>query len=506
MTGNIRRGIAAIAVLTWTAACSTDEVAITQPEVTDEGTRILPAVIQASLGFSTFFGGNDGDQVRDIVTDGAGNIYVVGGTRSKDFPTTTGAFDRTHNGDMDIFVAKFTAAGSLVWSTFVGGPNYDRAYAVEIAPGGDVVIAGRAGAQMPGLTGSFGPTFKGGTQVGGYGAQDGFVCKLSGDGKVVRFCGYVGTLDEHIVRDIAVDPLGNIYAVHLATKSGIPPAWTLGGYQAAFPGESTNLILKISPDGKTILGGTWFGGSGNEGGTGTIRWAGNRVYMVSTTASPNLPTPGGFDHTLGGAEDLYLAVFTDNLRSLVFATYVGGSNLERGETHNAIVDGQGNTFVGAATASTDIPGAATGFQKTNGGGDDGFVMKVSPTGSLLAATYVGGSGNDAFQGLAVTSFGRVFLSTITTSPNFPVTQFGLGTISGSSAGIVVLSFDLKSLLASRLLGGSQADEARAIALAPDGSVSLAGMTSSFNWYRVNAFQSSYGGGNLDGVIFRFTLP
>ena len=62
------------------------------------------------------------------------------------------------------------------------------------------------------------------------------------------------------------------------------------------------------------------------------------------------------------------------------------------------------------------------------------------------------------------------------------------------------------MLASRLLGGSQADEARAIALAPDGSVSLAGMTSSFNWYRVNAFQSSYGGGNLDGVIFRFTLP
>lgn len=505
MTGNSCR-FAAFILLSCAAACSTDEVTITQPEVTDQGTQVLPAVIQASVGFSTFLGGNDGDQIRDIATDGQGNIYVVGGTRSKDFPTTLGAFDRTHNGGMDIFVAKFTAAGSLVWSTFLGGPNYDRAYAVEIAPGGDLVIAGRAGAGLPGLTGFFNPTFKGGTQVGGYGTQDGFVCKLSGDGRIVRFCGYVGTFDEHIVRDVAVDPLGNIYAVHLATKSGIPSAWTLGGYLATFPGESTNLIVKISPDGKQVLGGTWFGGGADEGGTGTIRWAGNRVYLVSTTKSPNLPTPGGFDHTLGGGEDLYLAVFTDNLRSLVFATYIGGSGLERGETHNAIVDGVGNTFVGAVTASTDIPGAATGFQKTKGGGDDGFVMKVSPTGSLLAATYVGGSGNDSFQGLAVTSFGRLFISTITASSNFPVTQFGLGAIGGTSAGVVVLSFDLKSLLASRLLGGSQADEARAIALAPDGSVSLAGMTSSFNWYRLNAFQSSYGGGNLDGVIFRFTLP
>ena len=483
-------------------ACRTEDLTTPPAEPPIAQTPILPAALLGQLGFSTFLGGNDGDQIRDIAADAQGNLYVVGGTRSITFPTTVGVYDRTYNGNMDIFVSKFTSTGQLIWSTFLGGPNYDRAYAVEVDAAGDVVVGGRAGALLPGVIGFFGPVFKGGNSVGGYGPQDGFVCKLSGDGRILRFCGYIATLDENITRDVAVDPQRNIYANFTASKCCISRTWTANGYLPIFPGESTNLALKISPDGKQVLGGTYYGGNGNEGGTGTLRWAGGRIYMIGSTSSTNLPTPGGFDHTLGGPSDLYLAVFSDDLRSLVFATYVGGSGDETLETHNAAVDASGNTYIGAATFSPDLPGTIGRFQPTKRSIKDGFVMKIGPTGALLGSTYVGGTGDDTFQGMAVNSLGRVHLSTITSSLDFPRTQTPLGARLGTSAGVVILSPDLKTLLLSELVGGSKGDESRALALGPDGSVYLGGMTQSLDWYRLNPFQFGYGGGTLDGVLFR----
>ncbi|MEZ5914522.1 MAG: fibronectin type III domain-containing protein [Parvularculaceae bacterium] len=108
--------------------------------------------------------------VRDIAFDAAGNIYLTGGAFSADFPTTPGAYDRTFAtggastgsaGASDVFVMKFNRSGALVWSTLIGGPNYDRAYGVEIAPDGGVIVAGRAGEGYPTTPGVAQPAFAG---------------------------------------------------------------------------------------------------------------------------------------------------------------------------------------------------------------------------------------------------------------------------------------------------------------------------------------------------------
>jgi hypothetical protein len=122
------------------------------------------------LEFSTFLGGSGQDQIRDVGTDSQGNIYLVGGTDSPSFPTTPGVYQRIHNPgkpDMngtvpyDIFVTKLDPTGRVLWSTLVGGRNYDCAYAVDVDSQGYVYVAGRAGRGFPVTPGVFQTIFMG---------------------------------------------------------------------------------------------------------------------------------------------------------------------------------------------------------------------------------------------------------------------------------------------------------------------------------------------------------
>ena len=102
--------------------------------------------------YSTFIGGSNFEWGRGIAIDAAGNAYVTGQTKSSNFPTTGGAFDRTFNVDTcprcgidqyDAFVTKLNAAGSaLVYSTFLGGFDIDDGMAIAVDGAGNAYVAG----------------------------------------------------------------------------------------------------------------------------------------------------------------------------------------------------------------------------------------------------------------------------------------------------------------------------------------------------------------------------
>ena len=188
-------------------------------------------IAQAQTGFqsyrligSSFLDGasTHWEQARDIAFDSRGNVIVVGGTSASDFRTTPGAYDRTYGdgtagtglgnaGQTDVFVVKLDSNGRLLWSTFLGGPNYDRAYAVEIGPGDDIFIGGRAGAGFPTTAGVIQRTFAGDAGPNSeYGLQDGFVACLSADGGTLKWSTYFGESGPGFVRDIAVDAQGRV--------------------------------------------------------------------------------------------------------------------------------------------------------------------------------------------------------------------------------------------------------------------------------------------------------
>src|SRR5204863_14501 len=96
-----------------------------------------------ALLYSTYLGGGNNNEAHGIALDGNGQAYVTGFTTSNDFPTTPGAFDRTHNGNTDAFVTKLNAAGTaLVYSTYLGGSGDDQPGGIALDGSGQAYVTG----------------------------------------------------------------------------------------------------------------------------------------------------------------------------------------------------------------------------------------------------------------------------------------------------------------------------------------------------------------------------
>ena len=465
----------------------------------------------AVVRFATYWGGSEEDQVRDLATDAQGNIYAVGGTASNDFPTTPGAFDRTHddspNGTVkhyDVFVSKFDSTGKLLWSTLLGGPGYDRAYAVEVDAQGFVYIGGRAGVGFPVTAGAAQTVFRGGA-VALYGEEDGFVCKLRPDGSAPVFCTYFGTNDFNIVRDIDIDPQGNVYLASSA-EADFPAGDTYfnGSYQPQRKAGLDCVVAKLNASGSSFAWATWLGGSGDDGTQPSVRVDGQgNVWYIGGVDSPNMPLVNPTQATIGGGVDDYLAKLSPDGRQLLFATYLGGSGQEGSETHNLAVNrSTGDIYVGSATSSTDLLTTPNALQPgPGGGGRDGLIARYSNAGSLLSLSYVGGSDIDRFEGILVGTDGNVYVSGI--GQDIYGTVGPSGPLGNEDATGLVLSPNLGQVLFGIRIGGTDSDNGRAVAPMPGGGFVMAGIASSSDFPTHDAEQAKFGGGSSDGWIGRF---
>jgi hypothetical protein len=426
-------------------------------------------------------------QVRDVAVDGQGNIYVAGGTSDRNFPTTPNAYQRTFGGgkpststgdggNWDVFVMKFAPDGQLIWSTLIGGGNYDRAYGLEV-DGSGVIVAGRAGQGFPTTAGVIQPNFGGdNTPTAHYGLQDGFIAKLSLDGSSLVWSTYFGGSANDFLRDVAVGPDGDIYpAVSIARASY--PHITPGAYQATNRGNSDGVVCRLNAGATSVRWCTYVGGSGNDGSAPAVRLDGaGNVYYLQSLSSPNAPaTPGAVQTSHGGGVDQHLSKFSPQ-GALIFATYFGGSGGEGGETHNLWVTPSGEAYIAAHTSSSNLTTTSGALRRSLSGGGDGFIARISADGKqLLAATYLGGSSGDEVEGLGFDGDGNVVVSGATSSIDFPGLTGAPQSAKGGStdAFIAVLPPTLGSVRAT-FIGGRAADVARAVAVDPSRGVAYAG--------------------------------
>ena len=458
------------------------------------------------LSFSTYIGGSAEDQIRDVAVDDQGNVYVTGGTKSSDFPRTSGA---PFQGVMDVFVAKLDPSGKLTWSTLIGGPEYDRAYAIEVDKQGCVYVAGRAGRSFPVTLGAFQTGFLGYSGGSPYYYQNAFVTKLKPDGSM-DWSSYVGV--SSLCRDLAIDANGDIYVPlgHPGQPGAptLPSEWFTDAYQKTPAGGLECGVVKISADGSGVVWATWIGGSGDDSLEGSIRVDSQKqVHLAMHTFSTDLPrSPGA--RAYGGQADYYVAKFDPSGSELLFGTYLGGSGNEWLSTHNLAVDDQGNAYVATCTSSADFPIVSTSaFQEEFGGGNtDWVVAKLSPTGVLIESTFIGGNGSENPDGVYGDAFGHIFVTGETSSTNFPVTiDTAYQTVNRGNrdAFLVRLSGDFKTLLYSTYMGGAGDDTGRTGFLGHDGNLYVAGMGYGSGWPTMNAYQQSFGGGASDGLLAAF---
>ncbi len=457
-----------------------------------------PGLDSASQVFAVYLGGSGYDSIRDLTADAEGNVYVTGGTTSTDFPETAGAHGQRPAGKpetaevelFDVFVMKLDPAGQVVWSTVIGGPNYDRAYAIEVDERGSVYVGGRAGAGFPVTPGAAQTAFMGGREAPFYGNQDGFVMKLAPDGSRIEWATYFGAGDPQIVRDLAVDRAGNVYIASGHSAGGRYPPGVAETFVNEPKGAQDAVIAKLRPDGGKVLWSRYAGGADDDFGNGSVRLNADGVpHLLFTTRSSGIATAGAADTTYGGDEDMSISRVDPDTGAEVWTTYLGGSANESTETHEfAGIDAAGQVYVSGPTKSRDFPTTAGTFSQTFSSGEadsnDVFVAKISSDGrTLVAATYVGGRGFDRTEGAAVDADGNVFLTGVTSSRDFPVTAEAVqGVRAGGERDMFVLKLtpDLRLAYAS-FAGGGGFDGGRAAAVDSRGDFYIGGETNSGDW-------------------------
>ena len=475
-------------------------------DTVDATDTVIGPSLAWSLDWSTYLGGSGWEHARDIVIDDAGNIYMVGGTASADYPVTAGAFDTSYNaggssmgdgGGCDGFVTKLSPNGDIIWSTYIGGPNYDRVYGVRVDANGYVYIVGRAGRGFPTVN-AFQPDFNG-LWAGYYGDQNAFIAVLEPDGSDLVWSSYFGT--GSLIRDFDIDAAGDLY-VNLAGDEGAndpPAAWFNSAFQASRPGSGDCGVAKVYGDGSGVAWASWLGGSSYEAKESQIRVIDDGVLISGYTESSDFPTSSSaFDGSYNGNGDAFLAKLSLDGSTLHFGTYIGGAGQDWGvATHNLEVDNDQNVYLAAITSSSDFPTSANAYQGSLSGGIDGAVISFSAAGSYIASTFVGGSGDEEIDGIVIDDWGNIYFAGVTNSADFPITSDALQSSFGGDqdAIISVLSNDMGTLEYGTYMGGPAFDNGRAFEVGADQAMVLSGSSDGSGWpTTTGALQSNYAGG------------
>lgn len=454
-----------------------------------------PLIIDPQLSYSTYLGGSGVDAATSVAVDASGNMYIAGYTDSTDFPLAA-PLQPTSGHGVDGFVAKFNPAGTqLIYATYLGGTYEDRISGMVIDGSGNVIIAGYT------LSTNFPIAYP--SQRYSAGGRDAFVTKINAAGTALVFSTYLGGSGADAANAVAVDSSGNIYVAGETKSADFP---VVNAYQATNKGLTDGFLTKLSPTGAKLYS-TYVGGSGDDRIMTVAVDSSGAVYLGGNTTSPDFPTVNAFQPANAGGQDGFVTKLAPGGSSLVFSTYFGGSGgmTSTPESINALaLDASGNIYVAGSTPSTDLPHPGAFQTGIGGGGLDAFAGKLSSTGTLVFATYLGGLGIDAANALAVDNSGFVYVAGTTNSIDFPVpgaTQPAKA--ANPDAFLVQIATGTPSIVFGTYLGGGGADSANAIALA-NGAVYLAGQTTSTDFPRNGAYQNyGYTEGNAFLTKYNF---
>jgi hypothetical protein len=466
-------------------------------------------VIDPVLSYSSYLGGSNGGFGNAIAVDSAGNAYVTGETQSTDFPTMNPA-QSVPGGNTDVFVSKFDSTGStLIYSTYLGGTGDEVGSSIAVDASGNAYVTGFTQSQ------NF-PT-KNPIQANPGGGSDAFVGKLDSTGSVLVYSTYLGGNGNDFGNGIAADLSGNAY---VAGKTGSINFPTKNPLQPASGGGDDAFVAKLDPAGSALVYSTYLGGSFMDEARGIAVDSVGNAYVTGDTASANFPTKNPFQIAPGGTTDAFLVKLNSTGSALVYSTYLGGGGFDQG--NGVAVDASGNAYVSGQTSSTNFPtkNPFQGFLKGSIYNGNAFVTKFDPTGSALVfSTYLGGSGNqnggEIGEGIAVDSKGNTYVTGLTSSSDFPLSNpiqssfvsqscdyYGYGPYTcGNTAFVTEFNAVGAGLIFSTYVGAVNGnfEDGRGIALDVAGNVYVAGSTPSTNLLVTpGAFQLA---GNTNGDAF-----
>jgi hypothetical protein len=430
----------------------------------------LPLVIDPVVSFSTYQGGTGLDQAYGIAVDSAGNTYLTGTTASVNFPTQAPYQPYPNDNKKNAFVMKLNPQGtSILYSTYLGGNADEEGLAIAVDSSGTAFVAGYTDStNFPTVS-----PFRG-TNSGG---RDGFVARLNAAGNTLMYSTYLGGSGLELVFGIALDVQGNFYVSGSTTSTSFP---TANPYQSSLRAMRDVFVTKFNPDGSTLLYSTYLGGDADDVGYSIAIDGSGSAYVTGITQSENFPVLSGTQNSYEGGTDVFVTKLTPAGSGLVYSTYLGGGFFE--DCYSIAVDASGSAYVAGSTESATFP-TTSPYQPAKSGGADIFVTKFSPSGKArVYSTFVGGSGEDRANAIAVDSQGNATVTGYTLSADFPVTDAVQANYGGNQDAFAVrINANGLGLIYSTYFGGSDQDVGNAVAVDGTGNAYLAGTTFSSNF-------------------------
>lgn len=328
---------------------------------------------------------------------------------------------------------------------------------------------------------------------------DAFISKYAADGTTMLWTTFLGggdnTQGTETSHSLICDQNNNVYIYGVTSSTDFP---IQGGFQSNHGGGSflninsngTNFgstgtdifVAKISANGQSLMASTYVGGSANDGANYNISGgnypasaydsltsnygdqfrgeimldaAGNCI-IASCTRSTNFPTQNPIQANNAGMQDGVIFKLNNTLSSMIFSTYIGGSNNDA--CYSVKIDSSFNIVFSGGTNSTNLPATSGAWQSThNGGKADGFVGKLNPSGTILQRiSYVGTSNYDQAFFVEIDRNDNVFLLGQSRGGLFPVVN---ATYSNPSSGqfIAKMSPDLSTMLNSTVFGNGNSN-------------------------------------------------
>jgi hypothetical protein len=330
------------------------------------------------LVYSTYLGGSTNETITEIggasiAVDNTGSAYVTGGSDSLDFPTYQAQQATLAGAGPDAVVAKLNPAGSaLVYSTYLGGSDYDDAAGIAVDQVGNAYVTGvTASTDFTTTTSAF--------QSAISGSFDAFAAKFNPAGSALVYSTYLGGSGDETGLGIALDPAGNAYLSGNTTSTDFP---TRNPVQPTLGGSGPNnlpdaYLAKLDAAGSALVYATYLGGSGWEWGSNiAVDTTGNAV-VTGDSGSPDFPTKSPLMPVpQGDVMDAFVTQLDATGTALVFSSHLGVTGPGDTSGRGVGLDAAGNIYVAGLTGA-GFPTTGGALQPDFGGLNDGFIVKIA---------------------------------------------------------------------------------------------------------------------------------
>lgn len=449
--------------------------------------RAEPGII-----WSTFLGGSDNDQGNAMAVDDSGNVYLIGSTRSLEFPATTGALDTIYNNKTDAFVARIDANGEgLGYATYLGGYGGDRGYDIVVDDSGSAYVTGFTYSDnFPVTVGAFDTEHN--SPGGSY--QDVFISRLNPDGSLLLYSTYMGGSRGEGGYALSLCQDGSLIVAGSTQSPDFPV--TPEAYDTLFQGDRDVFVARLQALGSALEFSTFVGGNAIEYFEAMTVDDAGRIYVVGETKSDDFPTTtGAFDLTYNQNSDAFVFKLSAAGDSLEYGSYIGSNQWDRGT--GVAVDTGGCLYLTGYTASTGFPRTFESYDPSHNGQRDAFVVKIDIVqNQLMYGTFLGGAGDDRGQDILLQESGRVIVMGRTDSEDFPTTLGAYDETHNGETDIFVVQLSPAGdiLQCATFIGGGFTEYGNDAALGGGDVIYVTGSTSSSDFpVSTGAFDPEYSG-------------